>query len=120
MDNLNMWVSSWAHKLSPDYNREASCRNMYAMYHSAPRRRGSRREQYLDHHGIPFVAAQTGDGSQHIFDIAMTPILALDLGNGRDISSTKSVGFAWKEHQKGDGDKQEILGLDSHVCHIQQ
>jgi hypothetical protein len=34
----------------------------------------------LDHHRVPLVASQTGDSGEHIFDIAMAPVVALDLG----------------------------------------
>ena len=50
--------------------------------------------RYLDHHGVPFVTAQAGDGGQHVLDVAMTPVLPFNFGDGCDVASTESVGFA--------------------------
>ena len=51
---------------------------------------------YLDHVTLPFMTLQASDRREHIFDIAMTPVLALDFRYRRDVSSTESVCAGWK------------------------
>jgi hypothetical protein len=69
-------------------------------------------ESYLDHHGLPLVALQARDRSEHVFDISMTPVLAFYSGDGpmlfistyiclclgdssRDVARAKSMRFRW-------------------------
>lgn len=46
----------------------------------------------LDHGGGPFVALEAGDGLEHVFDVAMAPVLALDGGDGGDIWDVSGAG----------------------------
>lgn len=39
----------------------------------------------FDHGGGPFVALETDDGLEHILDVAMSPVLAFDGGDGGDV-----------------------------------
>lgn len=39
----------------------------------------------LDHNRRPLVTFNKGDGLEHIFDITMAPVLALDGGDGSDV-----------------------------------
>ena len=69
----------------------------------------------LDHPRVPLVATQTGDGGKHVLDVAMSPVLALDLGDGCDVPGAKGLCCARQDHQRDDGDEQEVLCGDGHV-----
>lgn len=55
------------------------------------------------------MAAQTGDGREHIFNITMAPILTLDLRDRRDVARAERRSFAGQKHQRNDGDEQEVF-----------
>ena len=45
----------------------------------------------LDHHAGPFMAFQEGYLLEHVFDVAMAPVVAFDLGDGGDVTSAEGV-----------------------------
>ena len=60
-----------------------------------------------DHHSGPFLAVDEGQSLEHVFDVAMSPVVALDLGDGGNIASTESFGFAWEDNQDKSQDQQD-------------
>jgi hypothetical protein len=95
----------------PASSLEASCQNIRAAI-DKPLHICHAYESYLDHHGLPLVALQARDRSEHVFDISMAPVLALNSGDrstpfistsicfcfgdsSRDVARAKSMRFRW-------------------------
>jgi hypothetical protein len=47
----------------------------------------------------------------------MSPIVALDLGNRRNVASTERGGFAWKDDKKQAEDQERTAPAHSEACH---
>ena len=45
----------------------------------------------FDHHAGPLVTLKTSDLLEHIFDVAMAPVVALNLGDGGDVTCTEGM-----------------------------
>jgi len=52
------------------------------------------------------MMAQTGNCRQHIFDVAMPPVLALDLGNRSNVPGAECISFGGQKHQHKDEEKK--------------
>jgi hypothetical protein len=68
--------------------------------------------------GELLVAADDASGQESkksVFDIAMTPVLALDLARTSNVTSAKSVGGTSKENEGDEKDGEEDGWLESHV-----
>lgn len=63
----------------------------------------------LDHHGRPLVALEAGNSLEHVLDVAMAPVLALNGGDARDVAGAKGRGGGGAEHQQRDGEQEEQL-----------
>jgi len=96
-------------------NRVASCQSTHATCKVSHRHHSYIAIwAYLDHVTLPLMTLQASDRRKHIFDIAMTPVLAFDFRYRRDVSSTESVCAGWKKDEDRDSDKQHVLRGDSH------
>lgn len=60
------------------------------------------------------MALDEGDGFEHVFDVAVAPVVAFDLGNGGDVAGAegKGPGRTCHEHYQA---YQEQEGV---VCHV--
>jgi hypothetical protein len=55
------------------------------------------------------VTLQASDCGEHIFDIAMAPVVAFDLGDGRDVTSSKCRNLRREQHYDRYRDQQHVL-----------
>ena len=57
------------------------------------------------------------EGEESVFDIAMTPVLALDLASTSNVTGTESVGRTGEENEGDKKDGEENGWFESHVGH---
>jgi hypothetical protein len=55
------------------------------------------------------------ESKERVFDIAMTPVLALDLARASNVTSAESVGRTSEENEGDEKDGEEDGWLESHV-----
>jgi len=86
----------------------------------------------LDHNRRPLVTFDKGDSLEHIFDITMAPVLALDGGDGSDVcaflANQTNTYFEWKHTAsaksmdlRGEDDQQEAQNeqrVEGRVGHV--
>ena len=61
--------------------------------------------------------ASSQEGEESVLDIAMTPVLALDLARSSNVTSAESVGGTSQENKGNEEDGEEDSWLESHVGH---
>ena len=52
-----------------------------------------------NHHSRPLFAVDEGQSLKNIFNIAMSPVVALDLGDRGNVAGTESCGLVWENNQ---------------------
>lgn len=58
-----------------------------------------------------------GDRLEHVLDISMSPVVALDLGNGGDVAGAEGRGFAGEDNEEQTEDQQRTAPAHSEACH---
>lgn len=59
--------------------------------------------------------ASSQESKKGVFDIAMTPVLTLDLARSSNVTSAESVGGTSEENEGNEEDGEEDGGLKSHI-----
>ena len=71
----------------------------------------------LNHQGGPFLAVQEGQGLEHVLDVAVAPVVALDLGNRGDVAGAKGGRLAGHHDQDDAQDQQQAAEARSERGH---
>ena len=58
-----------------------------------------------------------GDRLEHVLDVSMSPVVALDLGNGGDVAGTEGCGFAGENNEEQTEDQERTAPAHSEACH---